>query len=323
MFMREKQALLFVCMVLSALLLSGVAAAADIIDRTVANVNGEIILYSDVQAQLKVLENISPEAKTDDPAKKSEIEKEILNQLVRQRLAEQEVKRLKISVSDIEVDDTVANIMRENRMTPSQFEIQLKKTGQTMDKFREGVKKELERSRLIERTLKSKVVITDQQVEAYLKNDSGESLPGSQRIRLGIIFLPADEKNKADVEKTGREVLEKLKSGSDFRSLAKQYSKGPAVEDGGDIGFMSPDELAPYIAEGIKGLKREEISGLVRGPNGYYLLKVFDVEVLKQNKSDPSLREKVRRELYQKEVNRKFEEWVRNLEAKAFIQTSL
>ncbi len=300
-----------------------VAADSTVLDRTVAIVNGEIILYSEILEQEKWMEKFAPDIKLSDPETKAKVEKEILSQMIRQKLTEQEVKRMKINISNAEVDEQLEQVMRENRLSKYQFEATLKESGQTIEKFRDGIKKELERNRLIERMLRSKTVITDAQVDAFLKSDSG-LVAGEEKIRLGIIFLPVDSAHPAaEVEKTGLEISEKLKAGGDFRQFARQYSKGPAVQEGGDIGFLSHEELSPGLAGAVKDLKKGEMTGLVKGSNGYYILKVFDIDQQKLSKSDPSAREKVRKELYQKELNRKFDEWVRNLESKAFIQISL
>ncbi|MHC1727969.1 MAG: peptidylprolyl isomerase [Syntrophobacteraceae bacterium] len=319
----NKTALFFISMILSALFVC-TAAVAEFIDRTVANVNGEIILYSEVQEQLALVEKYIPEANIQDPAKRAQVERDVLTNLIRQKLTEQEVKRLKVIVSNAEVDNTVDGILKENRITLTQFERSLKENGQSLQKFREGIKKELERNRLMDRALKSKVVITDAQVDAYLKSDGG-STAATEKFRLAVIFLPVDEKSakSPDVEKAGKELLAKIKGGADFAAMARQHSKGPAAADGGDIGFMPPEELAPYIAEAVKGLRKGEVSGLVRGPGGFYLVQVSDIDRKVQSKSDPAFREKIRGDLFQKEVNRRFDEWVRNLESKAFIQISL
>ena len=80
-------------------------------------------------------------------------------------------------------------------------------------------------------------------------------------------MLPVgDEYGKPqEVEKTGHEIVEKLKGGADFKDLAKQYSKGPAASDGGDLGYMAPEDLAPFIAQGIHNLKKDQVSALLRG----------------------------------------------------------
>ena len=79
----------------------------------------------------------------------------------------------------------------------------------------------------MERVLTSKVVITDQQVEAYLNGENGESAITSQKVRLGLILLPVNEKSgkPAAVEKTGREILDKLKNGADFQNMQNIFER--------------------------------------------------------------------------------------------------
>jgi len=316
--------ILRVCMILAGVLLFA-TARAEMVDRIVANVNGEIILYSDLQNQVKVAAQNMPMLDVADPAKKAQIEHDILIQMIRQKLADMEAERLKVTVTNPEVDIRVQQILEQNHATMAQLEANLKAKGQTLDKFREQIKKDMERDRLVERVCKSKVVISDQQVEAFLRGEKGEAATTSQKVHLGSIFLPVGDKyaKPEEAEKIGREVLEKLKSGADFQSLAKRYSKGPAAQEGGDLGYLATDELAPYIAQGIRNLRKDQVSGLVQGPGGYFIIKIFDIDNKKVSQSDPALREKVRRTLYEQEVNRKFEEWVHDLESKAFIQISL
>jgi peptidyl-prolyl cis-trans isomerase SurA len=320
----SKVATLTVC-VIAAVALSCATARTETVDRIVANVNGEIILYSDLQEQIKLQQKQTPSMDLSDPEKRSKAEHEVLTQLIRQKLTDAEIDRLKVVVNQPEVEATIKQIADENHTNLAQFEEKLKANGLTMQKFREQIRKNMERNRLMERVLTSKVLITDKQVEAYLSGADGDSAITSQKVRLGLILLPVGEKTgkPAEVEKTGREILGKLKNGADFRAMAKQYSKGPAADDGGDIGYMAAEELAPYIAQAIKNLKKDEISDLVQGPGGFYILKIIDFESKKLSKSDPATREKVRRSLFDREVNRRFEEWVHDLESKAFIQISL
>jgi peptidyl-prolyl cis-trans isomerase SurA len=163
------------------------AVRAEMVDRIVANVNGEIILYSDLQNQIKVLQRNMPSVDFDDPSKRPQIEREVLTQMVRQKLADAEAERLKVVVLQSELDQRMNQFIEINHITMEQLELNLKANGQTMEKFREEMRKEMERNALVERVLKSKVVISDQQVEAYLKGEKGESASTSQKIHLGLI----------------------------------------------------------------------------------------------------------------------------------------
>jgi len=315
----------FTLLVIAAGLLSCTEARAETVDRIVANVNGQIILYSDLQNQIKVMAKSMPTLDVTDPTKKSRLEREVLTQMVRQKLADAEVERLKVVVSDLEVEQKLKEILDQNNSTMVQLQLNLKANGQTIEKFHDEIKKNMERDLLIERVLKSKVVISDSQVEAFLKSEKAEDTSSSQKVHLGLIVLPVGDKygKPGDVEKTGREIVEKLKNGADFQTMARQYSKGPAAQDGGDLGYMAVEDLAPYIAQGLRNLKVDQVSGLVQGPGGYYIIKILGIDAKRVDKSDPTQREKVRRTLYEQEMNRKFEEWVHDLESKAFIQISL
>lgn len=299
-------------------------ALAETIDRIVAVVNGDVILYSELQEQIRQVSKISPEVANLDPSQRSQVEREILRDLIRERLAQQEVQRLKIVVTQNEVNEAIEAIKKENNFTDAQLNYIIQQSGQTPQQFRDGIRKELERSRLVERVLKSKTVITQQQVDAYLKS---EGSGWREKRRLAVIFLPfpenAGESQKKEIEKLGKDLVNRVKGGADFAKLAKEYSRGPGAEQGGDIGYLADDELAPFIEKVVRGLKVDECSEPVVVPPGVYLIKVLDIQREKQSADDALAREKAQRQLFQQEVKRRFEDWVHDLESRSFIQIYL
>lgn len=315
------------CLTISCLFLWLGVLRAEKLDRIVAVVNGDIILYSELQESIKRMLQKSPEVRMDDPKTKGQLERELLQQLVRERLAEQEAKRLKINITKSDVDEAIETVKRENQFSEAQLDQLIKQMGQTREQFRESVKKELERSRLLEKVLKSKTIVTNEQVDAFLKSKSVELPQTKERRRLAMIFLPvpqgAGSKQSDEVEKLAKDILGQLKSGGDFGKLAREHSKGPSAGEGGDIGYVATDELAPYIEEATRGLGKDEISKLVKTAQGYYIFRVLDVQKERILSGESGAREAARRKLYEKELSRKFEEWVHELESKAFIEISL
>lgn len=324
-----------VCFVCLVLLCAGVAQGEKL-DRIVAVVNGDIILYSEVQDGIKRMAKKSPEIKLDDPKTKKQVEGEILHQLIRERLTDQEAKRQKISVTEAEVDQALENVRRENRLDDTRFDQMLQEMGQTRAQFRDNIKREIQRSRLLERVLKSKIVITNEQVDQFLRTKGAPTAAASpatskrEKRRLAMIFLPFPQgegsKKSDEMEKLGKDIYSKLKSGGDFAKLAREHSQGPSAAEGGDIGFVATDELSPFIEDATRDLGKGEISKPVKTPQGIYILKVLDSQ--KETASPaPSQagdsREAAYRFLYQKELSQKFDEWAKQLEAKAFIEISL
>jgi peptidyl-prolyl cis-trans isomerase SurA len=299
------------------------ASAAETVDKIVANVNGDIILYSDLKSRIRLLEKDNPQLKANDPAKQKDVEREVLTLLVRERLTEQEVKRLKVSVSERDVDSAVDNIKKERNLTDSQFEYLLQQEGLTLAEFRENTRRRLERNRLLDRVLKSRTIITDDQVDAFLKT---EEVSGRELRRLAVLFIPLPEggtEKAGAVEKQARDIHARLKSGEDFGAAVKAYSKGPAVQEGGDIGFMESTELAKPIEMATRNLAPGEISDVIKTPGGFYTFKVLDVQKERAPSGQPETREKARRILLQREMDRKFTDWIEDLERRAFIQISL
>ena len=215
-------------------------AGAETVDKIVAVVNGEVILYSELQNRVRAMEKASPALKTEDASRRGQLEREVLQQLIQQRLTEGEVKKLKIVVSPADVDNALKGIKQQYNFTDAQLEYFITQEGQTLAQFRDKLKKDLERNRLLDRVLKSKTIITDEQVDAYLK--TGTSSTVEQR-RIAVLFLKQEpnEKSADDVAKKAREIRERLKGGADFARMVKENSEGPAVEEGGDIGFISTE----------------------------------------------------------------------------------
>ena len=95
---------------------------------------------------------------------------------------------------------------------------------------------------------------------------------------------------------------------------------------------MADDELAPAIATALKGVKEGEITDVVKVPTGFYIVKVLGAsKEVKQAKvkeppkpvGDASVREKVRARLYNEELGHKVDEWVKELQSRAYIQVLL
>jgi peptidyl-prolyl cis-trans isomerase SurA len=324
--MRASLKLVLIGTTLLLLLCYAARVRAETLERIVAEVNGDIILYGDVQEQVKLLTKLSPNVNLQDPDQKAKAEREVLTNLIRQRLAEQEVKRLKIKVSKGEVDKAFEDMKRENGFTDAQLEVTLSREGQSLKDFREKIRLELERSRLMERAIKSKIVISDEQVNARLQSPQLEG-GGKERCRLGLIYLQVPENANAakvaETEKLARKISGNLKDGMDFAKLAREYSQGPGAQEGGDIGYVSPDELAPEISKAVKDLSPGGVTDVIKTPAGFYLIKVFDVRKDKQTDGEIPMKEKIRRQLYQEEANRNYETWIKELESKAFIKINL
>lgn len=298
-------------------------AQAKTVDWIVAVVNDEVILNSELQRRVEgVLK--AAEHRQDAPPLGSvdSLRKEILRQMIREKLTAQEVTRLKITVSESEVEDALASVQKSYNVTRQQLEAMLKEEGRTLDQFKKMIRQDLERARLIERVLKSKTVITDDQVQDALNRQVRS--PDEER-HVAVIFLTAP--SAPDVRQTVRlkaqEILNRIRKGENFADLARAYSQGPGAQDGGDIGTIKAKDMAPALEQATRELQPGQVSEVLESANGFYVVKLLNVKRPNPGAVDERVKEKVRRELFQMEVNKKYDQWIRDLEAKSFIQIHL
>ena len=309
------------------LLFPPASPAAAVVDRIVAYVNDDIITLSELNektAAMVAARKQNPYLR-DQERDVEKLRREILDNLVSERLAAKEITRLKISVTAAEVDNVLKSIMEDNNLTPEQLDVELSKEGQTLEDFRKRIREDLERARLIDREVRSKTVITDAQIEAYYQANR-EEFQAKVRRRLQSIFLPFGSESSPDGQRqiyaVAEQIRERLSRGADFAAMAKRYSRGPGAEAGGDLGFFNEGELDPVLEQAIETLKRSEISQIIRTDTGLHIIRVAEVQAVADRPME-EVRENIRRRLFQQEINRKYAEWLKGLRDRSFVKTQL
>ena len=297
---------------------------AEVVDRIVAYVNDDIITLSELNAKTQAF----VAARQQNPFLREQgqsletIRREILDSLINERLAAQEVSRLKISVSDMEVNELIDNIMRENRLTQGALEAQLRKEGRTIEDLRQQIRRNLEQNKLIGREVRRKTVITDELLEAYYQSNL-EEFQAKERWRLQDIFLPfpegGSEEYLARLDELAQKIHNRLQLGADFASLARRYSRGPGAEQGGDLGFFGKGELDPVLEQAIAKLGEGEISPVIRTEMGLHIFRVMEVDKT-HPKPFEEVRESIYGHLYQRELDYKYREWLSSLRERSFVR---
>lgn len=301
--------------------------AAEVVDRIVAYVNDEIITQSELNEKASAFiaaRKQNPYVREQD-LDAEQARRQILENLVNERLAAREIARLKISVTTGETDAVLASIKEENNLTQEGLEAELRKEGRTVDDLRKRVREDLERSRLIDREVRSKTVITDAQVEAYYRSHP-EEFQARERRRLQGIFLPfgpeSTPEKQSQVSALAEQIHQRLGQDADFAVMAKRYSQGPGAETGGDLGFFSEGELDPVLETAIDKLKPGEISKVIATESGLHIIRVVEAQTV-SDKPMEEVRESIRRRLFQQEINRKYEDWLKGLRDRSFVKIQL
>ena len=299
-------------------------ADVEVVDRIIAFVNDDIVTLSELNERTKAFvaaRQQNPFLREQEQSLE-EIRRDMLDSIINERLAAQEVSRLKIRVGEAEVDATIARIMQENQINQEAMEAQLRKEGTTYKEFRERIKSRLEQRKLVSREVQDKTIITDEMVEAFYKSNI-EEFQGKSRWRIQDIYLPYSPKDtpeqRARLRDLAQQILERVRAGVDFGLLAKSYSQGPGAEAGGDLGYFAQGELEPVLEAAVENLKVGEVSPDIETTQGIHIIKVTEVDRTPAKSLD-DIRENIRSALYSREVDFRYREWLSALRERSYIK---
>jgi peptidyl-prolyl cis-trans isomerase SurA len=286
------------------------------VDRIVAVVNDDIICLSQLNQVTLPYKRTIEASQVDSETKKKRIktlEQQMLQQLIERALTTQEAEKYHIKVMDRDVDRAIDNFKKSHHLDQKGLEKALAQEGLTYQAYRTRMKEEILQSMLINRTVRSKVIITDKDIENYYQAH-GEKFAGVKKYHLRNILL--------DDEAKIREVEKKLNAHVSFALLAKKYSMAPNAADGGDLGVFDINSFSRTIKESIKSLKKGEHTPVLETGQGYQILYVEDV-VTSGGKSLEQARDEIQDILYQEKAARRFTEWVDSLKKHAHIKIML
>ncbi|NOZ86400.1 MAG: peptidylprolyl isomerase [Deltaproteobacteria bacterium] len=296
----------------------------ELIDKVIAVVEGEPILLSEMKnAMAPFMDNLKSISDPDKRAEKEQNLKElILDQLINKRLLNQQLKKLGIKVSDHEVDLAVKDILQRNNLDMSKLKSFLEQQGQSLKTYREQVRKQLARLKLINMKIKSQVKISDEDIENYIAQNisKGQEEVHAQHI---LLTLPknASEKEVQDTIKKAKQIAALARKGENFTELAKKYSQGPSGPKGGDLGFFKKGQMVPAFEKAAFALKPGEISGPVRTAYGIHIIKVLERRQVAN--PDKSERDKIKQKLFNIEVDKKLKAWLDEIKKKVQIEYKL
>ena len=168
------------------------------------------------------------------------------------KLLDQEIKKRKIEVPDRDVDAAIADIMKSAKMNENEFKKAIAREGMSYSVYRQRMREDLGKMRLVNREIKSKIVI-DEETLRRVYRENLDKFTDPLEVKLQQIFFPLSQEASSEevgaARKKAEEVLDKARNGEDFAELAKKYSQGPEAAEGGVLGYFKHKELVPDLEE--------------------------------------------------------------------------
>lgn len=297
----------------------------EVVDRIVAVVNDDIITLFDLNHLLKPY--IGEIEKSNYPLETEQkmlykVREDAINQLIEQKLTDQEIKRSNITISEKDIDDRIEQIKTANFFTDEDMRAELAKNGLTMEDYRQQIKDQILRVKLINLEVKSKAVITKEDIKDYYDNHQ-DQYAGKEKYHLRniLMMIPlfADDKEKAEIKTKMNSVLTRLDAGESFENLAMIYSESSSAADGGNLGWFELDSLSPQLKKIIKGMGAGEYTPVVDTDQGYQIFFVQDI-IKAPGKSLEEVSSEIERILYNDIINTKFQTWLEDLRKQSHIK---
>ncbi|WYD80018.1 MAG: SurA N-terminal domain-containing protein [Candidatus Electrothrix gigas] len=310
-----------------------VPVTAEIIDSVVAVVNDDIVTRSDVNRIGKpIFQQIFEEAPLEQQKEAVEqARKKIIAQLIENKLLIQQAAALNISVSETEITQAKKQVQQRNNFTDEEFRDELRKMGLSKAQYRESLRDQILRSKLISYEIQSKIVIPEKEIQRYFKEQYSNTPPKVTYyvLQCGVSWdekqpsaraISVAEKNAFNKVQLAHQLAQK---GQDFKEVVRQYSNLASAADGGDLGSFTKDEMAKYMQDAITVLQPGDISPIIHRPHSYIFFKLLKKELDTNNTKqvlDKKLKEEIRNKLYKQEAEKRYTVWLKKIRNEAYVK---
>ncbi len=291
-------------------------------EQKVAVVNGTVINQPEFDNEMnRVLERLQRTGRFPNDLERSQIKKQVLENLIARELLYQESQTKGIKVDQKEIE---AQVTALKGRFPS--EVEFKNALSTMNLTEADLRFQFERDlairKLLDDQIGDKVAVSEKESKAYYDNNL-ESFKKPEQVRASHILIKVDpgaeEAKKAEARTKIESVQAKLKKGEDFGALAKEYSEGPSGPKGGDLGFFGRGQMVKPFEETAFSMKPGQVSGMVETRFGYHLIMVAE-RTPESTLSYEEVKDRLEQYLKQQKVQEAIAAYVETLQGKAKIE---
>jgi peptidyl-prolyl cis-trans isomerase SurA len=246
--------------------------------------------------------------------------------MIDRKITVQKAEAMNISVSDAEIDATLETILARNKATREDLVKELAARGISEAAYRASLREQILFSKLVSYEVNSKVVITEEKAREYYDTHYMQKLPtnGYYLLQIGL-GVSGGRDGKEQARNKAMEVREAAINGQGFNQLAATYSDLPSAVDGGDIGVILENEMAPEMLRTVAALQPGDISPVMETASGFIFFKLLGVNrdgTITRAPFD-SVKEEIFIILRKEEQEKLYSKWVEELREEAYIKELL
>ncbi len=302
--------------VVLSLLLGAPMAGGEILERVIVKVNGAIVSQSEFEnRQVAAVQaaRVPPERVE---AFLRDSNARILQEAIDELILVQRADELGVKPRREYTDDVIEQIRKENNIPDEDaLREQLRREGMTLSDLRRNIERSLLRQEVLRREVQPKVALSEADVRAEYERRRDEFTQPAM-VHLLEIVLPGDV---PDATALAAEISARARSGEDFAALAREHSRAPSRDAGGDLGRLELKALAPGIRRVAETLKPGEVSEPIAGSDGSQRwLKLLERSEEGQQAFD-DVKAELRKRISDTRFATVYEEYMKGLREKAIV----
>src|SRR5919108_97584 len=295
---------------------------AEMIDRIVAVVNDEVVMASELRRHTQRITAELRQRETPLPPFRV-LEKQVLERLVLIRVQLQLAAQNNLRVDDDTLNRTISNIAADNKLSLAKFREILEQEGYNFSQFREDIRDEILVARLRQRQIDNLVHVSEREIDNYLATQAHQGNIDME-YRLAHILIATPEAASPETIEAAREkaedVLKQLREGSDFNQMAVAVSDDQQALEGGELGWRLATELPSAFIDKVISLQVNDLSGLIRSPSGFHIIKLLDK---RSSATEKIRRTKARAAIRKRKIEEEYQAWLRRLRDEAYVEYRL
>lgn len=311
---------LAVVLLLAAAVLGGAARAERLVDGIAAQVGSDVVLISEVREVAAPTEaRARAQGASDEDIR--QLYFEVLEQMVERALIRQVVQRAEIGASDAEVDEAIANIARENKITPEKLRASVEAQGMPYALYRERIRGEIEHARVINDLVASKARVDEEELREIYDREISKHPKGGDEFYLRVLVVTPQGDVPGAREAACRQVddvVARVASGEDFETAAQAVNESNP-QSSGSKAWVHESELASWMRSSVQALPVGGVSGRIDADFGCGIVQLVDKRSFVP-KTFEQAKEGLYQQIFDERLAAEYKKLVDRLRAQTYIE---
>ena len=254
-----------------------------LLDRVSVQINEGIVLKSEITHMLATVKANAIAAEQSLPSDQA-LRTQVIERLIMIRLQMQMANRIGLHIGDLQLDQTIGNIAKDQKLTVAEMQVNIANEGMSWNQYREQLREEITLGEIQRIQVQRRIQVSPQEISNLVKMIEEKGLQEVE-FQIGHILIEVpnnpNSEQLATASKRANTVLTRIKDGEDFRRTAIASSSGPKALEGGVWDHMNVNEMPTLFAEVLGSAKQNDVIGPIRSGAGFHIIKVLDARGLK------------------------------------------